>query len=146
LEAALDVRARSVVVVISDFLDPVASYRNMLLECLNRHHVVMIDTANWWEVQFPKPAGVLQGARYLSDLDSLHTEWRDAARRVEDGTQPRPLRADDIEDWNIRVAGWRRELKQIVSRFGAGWCASFQFNTPHEAVRLANLHLGLVGR
>jgi hypothetical protein len=65
---------------------------------------------------------------------------------VEEGTQPRPLRADQIVAWNKEVEGWRGELFLIASRFGAGVCEHFHDETAKTSIPLANLHLGLVGR
>jgi hypothetical protein len=147
LEAALEVRARSVVVVVSDFLDPVSQYRLLLLEVMARHHVVLIDVANWWEAAFPVPGAFWQGKRWLDDRNQIDAvSWRDAARRVEDGTRPQPLRADAIVAWNKEIKARRHELGQIAHRFGAGLCERFQDQTVKSAVPLANHHLGLVGK
>jgi hypothetical protein len=145
LRAALAVRARSVVIVVSDFLEPVSKYRNLLLEILGRHHVVLVDVANWWERQFPPPPSVLDLKNWLRYRDHIDEDWRDAARRVEDGTEARPLRIEQINGWNKQVADWRRELNGMSKRFGAGFCEHFHEMDARKAVALAGHHLGLAG-
>lgn len=111
LNLASAVRARSVVAVISDFLDPPGHFHGPLCQALARHHVALVDVAADHDRRFPRP-------RWW-ELDRLKVATRDGARHLEEGTQERPLDGRTIREWNARRQADHAALEGLARRFDA---------------------------
>ncbi len=109
LNLALAVRHRSVVVVLSDFLDPLDDYLATLAQALARHYVVLVDLATDHDREFPLPG--------IFDFGATRTRCRDGARHLEDGTEERILDPDTIAVWNRARQADRTRLGSLVQRF-----------------------------
>ncbi len=140
LEEALNVRTGSVVILISDFMDPIEKYRQILLEVLDRHKVVLVDVANSWDYAFPIPMqfSKLRFSQWLQDWFLANQYWRDVVRHVEMGTEPRQLEIEDIRTWNSEIQGYRHDLRLQTNRFGANFCEQFRTNKVEEALQLGH--------
>lgn len=86
-----EVRGKGLVVIVSDFLEPFASWRGVLLEVMARHRVLLLDVSAELDVRWPEtavnPDLVLEGARHLEDAiferDNRLADiraWNEAAR------------------------------------------------------------------
>ncbi len=96
-----EVRGRGLVVIVSDFLEPVASWRGVLLEVMARHRVLLLDVGTDLDRHWPEdavnPNPVLEGARHL-----------------EDGVFSRSNRLADIREWNDEVSANHTGIDRII--------------------------------
>lgn len=110
LRAALAPRGPRVVVVVSDFLDPFATYRGTLLELLARYPVVLVDVAPTEERSFPVPD--------FFNFESRRIALREGARHLEEGTWPKRLVRRDVRSWNADRRTDQRRLRAATRRGG----------------------------
>jgi hypothetical protein len=151
LESALDVRTRSVIVVISDFLDPWAhpndGYREHLLEAMARHHVVLVDVASARDIHWPPPVRLwsCRPLEYLRSRQDTEQQSREAVRHLEKGTELDHIAPAAIRQWNQRATECRMHLKDTASRCGAGFSENFRKLTMVQGLAAVSEHLGLAG-
>lgn len=110
LRAVSASRGPRVILVVSDFLDPLATYRTGLLELLTRSPVVLVDVAPARERSFPVPR------RFI--FESPRVNLREGARHLEVGTRPRQLTRREIRRWNADRRMDLRGLRATVRRHG----------------------------
>jgi hypothetical protein len=96
-----EVRTPCVVVVLSDFLDPLSTYETALGELALRHQVLLVDLAARNELHWPDPGG-------LGNLRS-----RETGRHVELGTVDRPI-FHGLDFWNKLIDKQRTEWEEAV--------------------------------
>ncbi|HEY6764290.1 MAG TPA: hypothetical protein VI386_05920 [Candidatus Sulfotelmatobacter sp.] len=108
LHAALRVRVRSVILVVSDFLDPFDDYHRLLAEVARRHHVILADVASGADHDYPAP-------RWF-DLESQRVLMREGARHLEHNTLPRPNSSRRVREWNTARLKDKIALRQAVKR------------------------------
>ncbi len=97
-----EVHGRGVVVIVSDFLEPVESYRGLLLEALSRHKVLLLDIAALQDTAFHPPADIRANEPML-----------EGARHLEDGLGWRENREFHAQQWNAAVASNFRKLDAV---------------------------------
>jgi hypothetical protein len=105
---ALSVRVRSVVLIVSDFLDPFSSYGQVLNELIGRHFVILADVALKEETEFPSP-GFLH-------FETQRVLYREGARHVELGTEPKNITRKLVHKWNFDQLKERRQLREIIKK------------------------------
>jgi len=111
LNLALTHRNRGVIVVVSDFLDPLEEYQSSLTQVMARHRVVLVDVATEQDRGFPVPG--------WRDVEAHRMPCREGARHVEQGTQPRLLDRATIDNWNQKRQVDRARLEILTRRFNA---------------------------
>jgi len=104
-------RHRGIVVVVSDFLDPVVHFQQVLSQVMGRHRVVLVDVASRTDREFPVP-------RWW-ELEARRTPVWEGARHLEEGTTPGFLRAPTISRWNADRKRDRKALSNLVKLYGA---------------------------
>jgi hypothetical protein len=144
LATVRSVGVRSVIAVISDFLDPLGQderppkspkYTHALADLMARHDVLLVDVASPDDLKFPEPG--------LFNRESRRLDSREWARHLEWGTEPRPLSRAEVRDWNTRRKSDREELTRVVRAVGGrleniwGW----NYSRSHA---LAQAHLGVL--
>ncbi len=129
LNMALRVQTRSVVVVISDFLDDWSLYGDTLKLVLGRHHVLLLDVASAWERDFPTPGNW--------DVEARLAPCRHGPWHLEEGTRQRVLERPRIEEWNRRRQEDYKELASLAERYGTRI-------VPCEALSYEDLYLQAV--
>lgn len=122
LTAAIERRSRGLVVVASDFLDPLnddeaietaTPYTRPLATLLAHHRVILADLAAPEDLAFPMPA------RF--DFNARRVPVREGARHVELGCAPRVVCRHEIARWNERRAADRAQLEGLVRTRGGRW-------------------------
>jgi len=108
LNLALAIRNRSVMVVVSDFLDPLKQYESTLIQAAARHHVVLVDVASTLDRDFPVPGWL--------DMAAGFTRCREGARHLEQGTQEKCFDRNAIAAWNLDRPADRRRLEKLAHR------------------------------
>jgi len=78
LQSIFPVKVKSLVVVISDFLDPFDRYSSALAEVMTRHNTMLIDVASREDRDFPIPDSYAREAQKV--------KVREGARRMVEGT------------------------------------------------------------
>jgi len=106
LRAVLGVRVRSVVLVVSDFLDPVTDYARFLTEAACRHYVILADLASTVDRDFPVPKWF--------DRESQRVELREGARHLELNTLPHSIPRQRVRVWNADRLNDYKALRQIA--------------------------------
>ena len=142
LAAARTVRVPGVVVVVSDFLDPLdpdelpagqTPYSAVLADLLVRNDVVLVDLAAPRDLAFPAP-------RWF-DTEARRLACAEGARHLELGTESRVLSGADVRRWNARRKADRLKLGRLAANTGgrlvavSGW-------TYTTFLQLAATHLG----
>ncbi len=111
LNLALTYRNRGVVIVVSDFLDPLSQYRAVLAQVMARHRVVLVDVASQRDRDFPVPD--------WRDAETRRIPFRDGARHAEEGTEPMILTRNEIKAWNEERQADRDRLEALARQFNA---------------------------
>jgi hypothetical protein len=122
LAQVLALRVPSVVVVVSDFLDPFDQYAGLLTEiAARRHHLILIDVAATEDRDCPIPHS-------LWDLRDSMSEVSEGARHLELGTSPRPVTTAMAKEWNRLRQDDARRMREHARRCGARYERFFGMN------------------
>ena len=105
---ALTHRNRGVVVIVSDFLDPLEDYESEVVQVIGRHRVILVDVAAERDRNFPLPG--------WRDVEARRVPCREGARHLEEGTEPITLDAHKIRAWNVQRQAERARLESVVRR------------------------------
>jgi hypothetical protein len=111
LQSALDIRVRGVIALISDFLDPVASYGRSLMELMQRHVVVAVDVATQREQARLVP-------RLILGRPASQVERREGAWHLEEGIPLRTTSRREVIQWNREREADRLALGEILAHGG----------------------------
>jgi len=107
-------RVRNDVVIISDFLDPLApGYFHRLAGTLARHQVLLVDIARPGvdlNVRLPRP---------WIDVNQVQSERREGARHLEQEVTASWTTRAAVRSWNAARSADRRRLDSLLSRWSA---------------------------
>lgn len=131
LSLATTYRHRGIVVVASDFLDPLPSYIGVLGQVAARHRVLLLDLASGEDLDHPRPGWL--------DVEARRTPVREGARHLELGTEAAPLEKRTIEVWNRQRLLDRRALRGLAMHYASELvpsCHTSYSRTVTEAMRV----------
>jgi len=114
LGVPLSLQARGVIAVLSDFLDPFATYGAILGRLAGRNHVILADVALDRDRSYPVPT--------LKDQFRGFMEVRGGARHLEQGTQTRQHFKSAVQKWNFLAQKDHRALVTLAQRRGMRYC------------------------
>jgi len=109
LNCVLAVRSPSVLVVISDFLDPFDRYKRSLAEVMARHRVLLVDVC---------PGRILPEPTW-AEYDVVSVRLREGPWHAEEGTQARFLTRQEVQNWNRERRNDEAGLRRLCRRFSA---------------------------
>jgi hypothetical protein len=109
LNMTLRIHTRSIVVVVSDFLDDWSGYADTLKLVLGRHHTVLLDVASNWDRAFPLPN--------WRDDETRRVPACHGACHLEEGTRRRIPDRRTIADWNRRRTADQEQLRSLADQY-----------------------------
>lgn len=104
-------RHRGIVILASDFLDPLEGYHAALAQVAARNRVVLVDLAAPEDRALPVPGWL--------DVEATRVPLREGARHLETGTAPRLVDAAGIVSWNRARQADLRRLRSLAARYSA---------------------------
>jgi hypothetical protein len=113
LRATHALRARSIVLIVSDFLDPWEEYVGGLDAILKRHVVILADVSTHLTRHFPVPG--------WWDFKAMGLPLREGPWHLEDGTHPRLIGIKLAENWNFARRADLLELRAASRRAASSY-------------------------